>query len=217
MDEQLRIDLLRRLAGRFPELTGQHEFYRTLSVVGAQTLDLLTDIAAGRLGKGDMRNATRHDYAHELYNGLTPELRSSLPRRFAAACDNGGKVFLGQILAENEDLDTILMLMADPAGRKIMGSPYRMSQDLIYTRQPSDDHGTNYALVPRDVAKLRAGLFDLTAATDQSVAAFAASCLTEVDATRDRENGFGTGSRHPRLASGRPWPDVNSIASSGQP
>lgn len=213
VDEQLRVDLLRRLVGRFPELTGQHEFYRTLSVVGAQTLDLLTDIAAGRLGKGNMRNATRHDYARQLYNGLTPELRGSLPGRFAEARDDGGKVFLGQILAESEDLDAILMLMADPAGRKIMGSPYRISQDLIYTRQPLDEHGTSYALVARDVARLRAGLFDPTAAADQRVAAFAAACLTEVDATRDREDSLGTGNRHPRLASGRAWPDVSSVTS----
>lgn len=180
VDEQLRVDLLRRLVGRFPELTGQHEFYRTLSVVGAQTLDLLTDIAAGRLGKGNMRNATRHDYARQLYNGLTPELRGSLPGRFAEARDDGGKVFLGQMLAESEDLDAILMPMADPAGRKIMGSSYRISQDHIYTRQPLDEH-VRATRSWRGVARLRAGLFDLTAAADQRVAAFAAACLTEVE------------------------------------
>jgi hypothetical protein len=212
VNEEVRVEVLRELVLRFPDVTGRHEFYGTLSVVGAQTLDLLTDIAAGRLGKGNMRNATRHDYAHQLYKGITPELRGSLPARFAAAPDDGGKVFIGQMLAASEDLDTILMLIADPAGRRTIGSPHRISQKLVYTRQPLDEHGSSYALVPRDVARLRAGLFDLTAATDQGVAVFAAACLTEVDATRDREEGFGTGSRHPRLASGRAWPDVSVVS-----
>lgn len=205
VDEQLRADLLRRLVDRFPNLTGEHEFYRVLSVVGAQTLELLTDIAAGRLGQGDIHNAMGFDYARKLYNSLTPGLRDSLPERFAEARDDGGKVLLGQMLAESEDLDTILMIMADPAASRIMGSSYRVAQDLIYTRQPLDESGTSYALVPRDVARLRAGLFDLTA-TDDNVAAFARACLTEVDANRDREDGFGTGTRHPHVASGRPWP-----------
>lgn len=210
VDEQMRVGMLRRLVERFPDLTGLHEFYRTLSAVGEATLDLLTDIAAGRLGRGNMGDATRHDYARQLYHGLTPELKASLPKRFTRASNDGGKVFLGQMLVESEDLDTILMLMADPAGRKIVGSPYRISQDLLYTRQPLNEDGTNYALVPRDVDRLRRGLFDLTAAADQGVAAFAVACLTEVDATRDREDGFGTGARHPHLASGRAWPDVGS-------
>jgi hypothetical protein len=208
VDKQVRVDLCRRLAEHFPELTEQHEFYHVLSVADAQTLDLLTDIAAGRLGKGNMRNATRHDYAAQLYHGLTPELRASLPERFAQAHDDDGKVLLGQMLAESEDLDTILMLMADPAGRMILGSPHRISRNLIYSHQSLDEHGMSYELVPRDVSKLRAGLFKLTAATDQEVAAYAAACLTEVDATRDREDGFGTGTRHPNLASGRAWPEI---------
>ena len=212
VEEQLRVDLLRRLVERFPEITGLHEFYFTLSTVGAQTLDLLTDIAAGRLGKGDMRSATQHDYASQLYHRLTPEVRASLPARFARASDDNGKMFLGLMLAADEDLNIVLRLMTDPTGRKALGSPSRIARDLIYTHEPVDEHGTIFTRVPRDVALLRAGLFDLTAEADQRIATFAAACLTEVDAARDREESFDAGNRHPRLASGRAWPDVNPFA-----
>jgi hypothetical protein len=209
LPEPERIDLLRGLVQRFPQLVEEPNLYLAMPKPGGSTLDFLSDIAAGRYGERSMKRGTRHDYPQQIYQELPQRERDGLLNRFARAQGDGEKAFLASVLLASADHEIFLMLAADPIGRDVISQHrWATQKSLLYIHEPISQSTSYYELIPRDIQRLREGLFDLTQSGDAKISAFAADYLNRIDATRDQEGGFDSGPRHPNIASGRPWPDV---------
>jgi hypothetical protein len=209
LEEARKIELLRGLVARFPDLTDQYELFLTLKHPGELTLDFLLDIAGGRYGSKPIEQVTRFDYPDELYQNLSPEARDSLAPRFADAQDARQKAFLAAILLASADHDVFLALAQDKVGRQVIGKVgWNSRSRILYTHKPTGPGTSSYELIPRNIATLRKGLFGLTLSGDPDTATFAKDFLEHVDAERDAEGGFDAGPRHPDISSGLPWPVV---------
>ncbi|RWA70661.1 MAG: hypothetical protein EOQ28_19995 [Mesorhizobium sp.] len=207
--EAQRIELLRGLLTRYPDLTDQHDLFLALKNPGKLTLDFLLDIAGGRYGGKPIERVTRFDYPEELYQTLSPDARDGLAARFAAVGDSREKAFLAAILLASADHDVFLTLMRDEVGRDVIGqSGWDSRSKILYSHRPIGVGTSSYELVPRDLAPLRKGLFALTRCADPEIATFAKEYLEHIDAEGDAEGGFDAGPRHPDISSGLPWPVV---------
>lgn len=207
LDEGLRIELLRGLVTRYPELIDQYELFLVLKNPGHATLDFLLEIAAGKYGNKPIKRVTRFDYPDELFLTLSPEVRESLPARYDAANDERQKALLADILLAGADHATVLKLAQDRTGRYVIGQfGWNARSKILYTYQPTSIDSSSYSLIPRDLSTLRKGLFGLTYSSDSETAKFAVDYLNHIDAERDAEGGFDVGPRHPDISSGRPWP-----------
>ncbi|MFN3133928.1 NACHT domain-containing protein [Roseibium sp.] len=210
LGESLRVELLRGLMTRYPELSEQYELYLVLKNPGEQTLDILVEIASRQNGDRSIDQLTRHDYREELFHTLSPAARDSLPARFAAATHPGAKAFLASILLASGDHQTFLALAQDQVGRDVIGRfGWFDRSSVVYNRKPIGADMSHYELVPRDLSVLRKGLFALTGSDNPETAAFATQILEQIDEERDKEGGFDPGPRHPDISSGRPWPNVS--------
>jgi hypothetical protein len=212
LEEALRIELLRGLVTRYPELTDQYELFLALKTPGQATLNFLLEIAIGKYGSKPIERVTRFDYPDELFLTLSSEARSSLPARYDAATDPRQKSFLAGILLAGADHDILLKLAQDKIGRLVIGQfGWNTRSKILYIHQPIGIGSSSYSLIPRDLSELRKGLFGLTHSSDPETAKFAADYLAQIDAERDEEGGFDAGPRHPDISSGRPWPVVNEV------
>lgn len=209
LDEAKRIELLRGLVIRYPDLTDQYDLFLALKDPGELTLDFLLDIASGRYGGRPIERVTRLDYPDELHQTLRPATRDGLAARFMAARDARKKAFLAAVLLASADHDVFLMLARDRIGRQAISQfGWNTHSRILYVHQPTGPSASSYELIPRDVAVLRKGLFDLTTSADPETATFAKEYLERIDAERDEEGGSDTGARHPDISSGLPWPVV---------
>src|SRR3546814_5129797 len=86
------------------------------------------------------------------------------------------------------------MLVGDPVGQVVIRrQSWSARQNQLYIRRSNGQDASSYELIPRDISRLRKGLFGLTQSPDPEVAAFAADYLQDVDATRVAEGGFDIG------------------------
>ncbi|MDX3927864.1 hypothetical protein [Rhizobium sp. LC145] len=210
LEEALRVELLRGLAARYPQLTDHYELFLALKNPGQATLDFLLEIAARKFGNKPIESITRFDYPDELFLTLSPEARESLPSLYDAATDERQKSFLASILLAGGDHDIFLKLAEEKTGRLVIGQlGWNTRSKILYTHQPTGTDSSSYTIIPRDLSTLRKGLFGLTCSSDPEAAKFAADYLDHIDAERDAEGGLDAGLRHPDISSFRPWPSVN--------
>jgi len=214
--EPERSDLLRGIIQKTPELTGEYGLYQAIGSPSGPALELVLDIAAGRLGSGSMERGVRFDYPAQVWHGLSQAERESLLSRFGAATVAKEKSFIAEVLLAGGDHNAFLSLAADPIGQAaIKRQGWVARQSLLYVQHPLGADSSSYELVPRDISRLREGLFDLSLSTDGSIAAFALRYLQEVELTRVEEGGNFTGPRHPHISTGAPWPAVAVQRSAG--
>ncbi|WP_312367016.1 hypothetical protein [Ensifer sp.] len=210
LPEVERINLLRGIAQRVPDLIEQYEFYLAMPKPGAITLDFLEQIISGQFAGKSLDRGARFDYPQQVFGALSPEDREKLPERFERAQNVKVKHFLAEMLLAGADHEVFLMLASDPAGRTaITNLRWGARESLLYHHESIG--GNAFELIPRDIKRLREGLFDLTQSADRETAAFAVDYLERIDSERDGKGDASFGPRHPRLASGRPWPDVERI------
>lgn len=218
LEEGLRIELLRGLVARCPELIDQYELFLSLKNPGQATLDFLLEIAAGKYGNKPIEQVTRFDYPDELFLTLSSEALESLPERYDLATNERQKALLAGILLAGADHATVVKLAQDKTGRRVIGQyGWNTRSKILYFHQPTGSGSSSYSLIPRDLSELRRGLYGLIRSSDPETANFAADYLEQIDAERDEEGGFDSGPRHPDISSGRPWPVVNEVGNTGLP
>ncbi len=209
MSESQRVGLLRGLVQRFPELAGQYELFLALPNPGALSLDFLEELASGRFGEMVMNRGMPFDYPQKIHDALPAEERDRLLDRFAAAGKDRAKQFLASVLLAGSDHEAFLKLVSDPVGRRaISRTDWSTQQHLLYVHQPIGESTNHFELIPRDLRRLREGLFKLGQSGDAKTSAFALDYLNDIDEARDKEGGIDAGPRHPDIASGRAWPDI---------
>ncbi|MGO6980978.1 NACHT domain-containing protein [Rhizobium leguminosarum] len=216
ISESQRIGLLRGFVQRFPELAAQYDLYIAMQNPGGLTLDFLQELASGRYGKGAMDRGTPYDYPQTIYAALPAEERDGLLDRFTAARDQTAREFIAAVLVAGSDHEAFLKLVCDVVGRRaIAHNDWSTRQHLLYHHQPIGGNTNQFDLIPRDLRRLRKGLFDLIKSDDAEARAFASEYLNSIDQARDKEGGIDAGPRHPNIASGWAWPEILSIGSAG--
>src|SRR3546814_6590707 len=87
---------------------------------GGPTLELLLDIASGRLGSGRMGKGVWLDFPEQVFRDLPQDERNRLPERFAESQSNEEKAFLASMLLASDDHEIFLMLVGDPVGQVVI-------------------------------------------------------------------------------------------------
>ncbi|MBY5700169.1 NACHT domain-containing protein [Rhizobium leguminosarum] len=209
LPERERVDLLKGLVERIPDLSGLYELYLAMPRAGGLTLDFLEELASGRYGGPSIDRGARHDYPAQIYADLPQIERTALLERYDRATSAKTKLFLASIILAGGDHGSFLKLAADPIGRRaIANDDWSTRQNLLYVHEPIGGSATHFDLIPRDVSRLREGLFELARGDDQETKIFAKRYLDEIDCVLDEEGGIETGPRHPKITAGLPWPEV---------
>lgn len=111
---------------------------------------------------------------------------------------------IAHILAENPDIDELLMLteIEAKAGRPLVTSA--SIENVVTAKMPSEDWQGAFSIVPVWATKLRQGLLALAAKGGPRHPA--TRHLIEIDEIRDRHGAPESEPRHPDLLSGKLWP-----------
>jgi hypothetical protein len=200
------------LAERTPGLLREYEWYRSLLAQwDADSLELLEAVAAGKYGSPSDIKAGGYRLPGEVARLLKEKHDGEdlLIARFEEASSGSQKAFLASVICEFATTRSFLALANDPVGRQTAKRQFHDTlTELTYRKNPLSPDGSTYELVPVDATQLRQALFRLTLADDPDTASFALSCLEKIDELRDEYGSIDTEPRHPDIATGRAWPQI---------
>jgi hypothetical protein len=162
------------------------------------------DLAAS--GAFEDKGTDRLHIASELGGliGRYPELRTYVYQLLKDGAMTPGLMRLAQAIAENPDVDGLLLLIKIEIEHKRSFISWLTLQNVVTERVPSENWKGAYSIVPVPAVELRRGLLAMT--TDGSPTDAAARCLKMIDEMRDEYGTPDSEPRHPDLASGKPWP-----------
>ncbi len=136
------------------------------------------------------------------------ELRAHVYDLLNGGPTSPGLALVAQAVAENPDVDGLLLLIQFEIEHKRAFTSWRTIQSVVTEHVPDDDWEGAYNVLAAPAVELRRKLLTMT--TDGGPTDAAARCLNRIDKIRDD---FGTpesGPRHPDLASGKAWPIMTS-------
>lgn len=133
-----------------------------------------------------------------------PDVRNYIHELLKDGPVNQQLASLAHILAENPDVDELLMLteMEAETGRPFVTCA--SIENVVTEKIPSEDWQGAFSIVPVSATELRRGLLAL--ATKGGFGHPATRHLIEIDELRDRYGAPESEPRHPDLLSGKPWP-----------
>jgi hypothetical protein len=133
-----------------------------------------------------------------------PELRSHIYSLLKNGLTSPGLVLLAQAVAENPDMDGLLLLIRFEIEQKRSFIGWRTIENVVTKHVPSEDWRGAYEVVPVPAVELRKKLLEMATSLEGDDPA--ARCLKLIDKLRDDCGAPDSEPRHPDLASGRPWP-----------
>ena len=115
-----------------------------------------------------------------------------------------GLALLAQAVAENPDVDGLLLLIQAEIEQKRAIASWRTIEVVVTEHVPAEDWNGAYNVQAVPAIELRRRLLAMT--TDGGPADAAARCLNLIDKIRDDYGAPESEPRHPDLASGKAWP-----------
>lgn len=163
------------------------------------------DLAANGIfnGKVDMR---RWDLASQLGGLISeyPELRTHVYNMLQKGPTPQGLALLAQAVAENPDAVGLILLVKIEIEHKGSFMSWRTIEKVVTEQVAAENMKGAYNVLPVPATELRQKLLALT--TNGGPTDAAARCLNQIDKIRDDYGTPESESRHPDLASGKPWP-----------
>ncbi|WP_265706414.1 NACHT domain-containing protein [Verminephrobacter aporrectodeae] len=136
--------------------------------------------------------------------GKYDELRTYVHDLLKKAPSPAGLAVLARAVAENLDVDSLLLLIQSEIMHKCTLVPRHMIRSVVTKDVPVEDWKGAYNVVATPAAELRRNL--LAMVTDGGPTDVAARYLNFIDEFRDEYGTPESGPRHPDLASGKAWP-----------
>ena len=115
-----------------------------------------------------------------------------------------GHVLLAQAVAENPDVDGLLLLIQIEIEHKRTYASWRTIESVVTEHVPAENWKGAYNVLAVPAVELRQKLLAMT--TDGGPNDAAARCLNQIDKIRDDYGTPESEPRHPDLASGTAWP-----------
>ena len=162
------------------------------------------DLAAN--GAFEANGTDRWHMARQLGGllGEHPELRAHVYQILRVGATKPGLALLAQAVAENPDVDGLLLLVKIEIEKKLSFISRRTIENVVTEHVPSESWKGAYNIVPVPAGKLRRELLAMTMVNSPTDAA--SRCLNQIDEIRDEYGTPDSEPRHPDLASGKRWP-----------
>lgn len=198
-------EVLFKLAEVDPRFYLEHEWRDSIFALGTESSArrMINLVASGTLGG---KSSTDDWSLVRQLGGLiskSPDLRGHIYGLLKDCATTPGLAVLAGAVAESPDEEGLLLLMRCEQGNQSFRS-WHMIEKVVTEHVPVDGYQNAYNVVPTPAVELRRKLLAMT--TDGGTTDIAARWLNYIDGIRD-EYGLPEGeSRHPNLASGKPWP-----------
>jgi hypothetical protein len=206
--------ILFELARRHPESLSDYHWRSAVAKRGSEAMGMLLldliEVAVANGKKGERAElpeqlayiAERHD-----------RFRDALHRRFLTTPVGPARNILERAIAEDTSESGVLVLLRAAATEN---RPYRATalhraiESALISQRPSENFRGMQEMFSRPTGPLRRALFDIALSGNPTEVALAKACLEAIDELRDRYGSVETDRRHPNIASGRPWPLLDS-------
>ncbi len=145
------------------------------------------------------------------------QFRQDVYDGFTSLGNGPAKLILEQAIASKPDpVGILLMIRQAAAAKRSIGPTGLMSalREVLITRTPMGSYGVQ-ELSGLPAAELRKALFDLMVNGSEEESRLSADCLREVDEIRDDYGQVDSDPRHPDIATGIPWPNLDLVAPDG--
>jgi len=136
--------------------------------------------------------------------GKHAELRAHVYDLLKNGPTSPGLTLLAQAVAENADVDGLLLLIQSEIVHKRAFASSRTIESVVTEHVPAEDWKGAYNVLAVPAVELRRNLLAMT--TDGGPTDAAARCLNMIDEIRDDYGTPESEPRHPDLASGKAWP-----------
>ncbi|MDK2741943.1 MAG: hypothetical protein NDI90_03435 [Nitrospira sp. BO4] len=136
--------------------------------------------------------------------GKHAELRAHVYDLLKNGPTSPGLTLLAQAVAENADMDGLLLLIQSEIVHKRAFASSHTIQSVVTEHVPAEDLKGAYNVLAVPAVELRRNLLAMT--TDGGPTDAAARCLNLIDEIRDDYGTPESEPRHPDLASGKAWP-----------
>lgn len=140
------------------------------------------------------------------------QFRQDVYERFPALDDGPAKSVLEYAIAEAADAEGVLLLTRQGAAKN---KPFRSTSlsmalhNVLVGQTPMESSGMQQ-LHSLPAPELRNGLFDMVVNGSAAEARLATECLRAIDEIRDDYGNIDSEPRHPDIAAGVPWPQVDA-------
>ena len=153
------------------------------------------------------------DFGKKLSAFMTSheQFRQEVYERFPRVADSPAKSILEYAIANAANADGILLLVRVGAAldKRFRGSAlYTALRHVLVGQTPIEPSGMQQ-LYSLPATELRKGLFDMVVNGNAAESRLAIECLTAIDEIRDDYGHVDTEPRHPNIAMGVPWPQID--------
>ena len=206
--------VLEELAKRDERFLGEHEWFSALTnrntlsaarivldlICNASFPEPLGSLGHSHLGRTVSELMTSHD-----------QLRKDIYERFLTIDDGAARSVLECAIAEAADMEGVLLLTRQAAAqdKRFQSTKLYTALEKVLVGYKPIESSAMQQLYSRPASELRKSLFDLVMNGSAAEARLAAECLNAIDEFRDRYGYVDSEPRHPDVAAGPPWPQLN--------
>jgi len=173
----------------------------------------LLDLVCSESFPGKRGSHDRMDFGRKLSGLMTfhDQFRKEVYERFLSVADGTAKSVLEYAIADAADADGVLLLVRDGAAqdkRFRATALYTALRQVLIGQVPIESSGMQQ-LYSLPAPELRRELFELVVNGCATDSRLATECLTAIDEIRDGYGHVDAEPRHPDIATGVPWPQID--------
>lgn len=208
------VKVLRDLAKRDERFLCEYDWLAALtkhSTLAAARM--LLDLACNAPFPGGRGDHDRMDLGRKLSAFMTSheQFRKEVYERFPSVADGPAKPVLEHAIADAADVEGVLLLVRDGAvqdKRFLATTLYSALRHVLVGQTPMEVSGMQqrYSL---PAPLLRRELFKVVVNGNAAESRLAIECLTTIDEIRDDYGHVDAEPRHPNIAMGVPWPQID--------
>ncbi len=207
-------NVLSELAKRDERFLNEYDWLAALT--NRNTLSaarILLDLVCNESFPGRRGSHDRMDFGRKLSAFIISheQFRKEVYDRFPSVADGSAKSVLEYAIANAADAEGILLMARDGAvqGKRFRDtSLYSALCHVLIGQTPIESSGIQQ-LYSLPATELRKDLFDMVVNGNATESRLAIECLTAIDEIRDDYGHVDTEPRHPNIAMGVPWPQID--------
>lgn len=210
--------VLIELANRDERFLNEYHWQRALHKRNTLTAArMLLDLPCNASFSGKYGSSNRAGFGWILSAFITSheQFRKEVYRQFSNVTDGSAKSVIEQAIADAADTEGVLLLVRDNAAQDKRFHDTVLYNTLLHVLTgsiPTESSGMQQ-IHSLPAPGLRKDLFELVVNGNPVESRLATDCLTAIDEIRDDYGHIATEPRHPNVALGIPWPQVDKTQS----
>jgi hypothetical protein len=207
-------NVLSELAKRDERFLNEYDWLAALTKRNTLTAArILLDLVCSALFPGKRGSHDRMDFGKKLSGFMASheQFRKEVYERFPSVADGPAKSVLEYAIADAADADGVLLLVRVGAAqdKRFRGTAlYTALRHVLVGQTPIESSGMQQ-LYSLPAPELRKCLFDMVVNGNAAESRLAIECLIAIDEIRDDYGHVDAEPRHPNIAMGVPWPQID--------